>query len=199
MQIKNGGRNLVQPIIEIIAKFYIKINPNIITLLGLLFAIVSFVFLYYKLLLLASLFIFLSQVHDAIDGTTARNTNKTSVWGEFMDATFDRISDSLYIFGIALTQLVNWQLCFVALISSFLVSYVSARCAQATAGKESLKIGIGQRGHRSLIIIISIALSHFNFHILKFNILEVGIFLLIFFAVITLVLRIKKAFSVLQY
>ena len=67
-----------------------------------------------------------------LDGALARATGKTTRFGAILDSTGDRLSDSALLAGIAFwfTQQGNTTgllVAYVALIASFLVSYLRAR------------------------------------------------------------------------
>ncbi len=147
-----------QPFIAIIAKPFLFIHPNIITLIGLLFPILFLFFLLqgnYVLCLVMSV----GFVFDAIDGYVARYSKKSSAFGEILDGTVDRVSDGLIIAAFGFAGLVEWPLVIPVLLSTYLISFIKAR-GEATA-KTIIKEGLMQRTERLVVIFLSVFLSAF--------------------------------------
>ncbi|MFN8424084.1 MAG: CDP-alcohol phosphatidyltransferase family protein [Anaerolineae bacterium] len=76
----------------------------------------------------------LAGVFDALDGSLARATDRTSPFGAFLDSVVDRVSESLVCCGLVLhaQHVGQWSLAVwacVMLAGSMLVSYVRARGA----------------------------------------------------------------------
>ena len=89
--------------IDLIAKPFSKVNPNILTLLGLLPPIFFIIFMVNKNYILA-LIMFGGLFFDMIDGAVARMSNNTSAFGAFLDSSIDRVSDSMFIFAFGLAD-----------------------------------------------------------------------------------------------
>ena len=83
-----------------IAKYFekSKLNPNFLTLIGLIPIFVAGYFFYYGNLLWGLLFLILSSMADIFDGLLARASNRVTSFGGFLDSLIDRYSD-LVIFG----------------------------------------------------------------------------------------------------
>jgi len=111
------------------------IDPNTLTWLSLLFAILSGIsvyFMYYWVysFLLALLFGGISSLLDLLDGDIARLTGKSTKMGDFLDHTIDRYADLAMVLGIVFSPLcsIHWGL--VAVTGMLLVSYMGTQ-AQA--------------------------------------------------------------------
>ena len=137
------------------------VTPNQITVLGLLISLAGAYLFYRGEQVIAALVLLFGSLIDALDGTLARLTGKTSRFGAFLDSTFDRISDGAVLFGIALGNLVDWRAAFIAFMGSYLVSY--ERCRAELAGSGRLAVGIAERAERLLVIIITALLGRVGY------------------------------------
>lgn len=143
-------RPLLKKILEPFAK-RININPNILTLISPLIAIISAIFFGTGNLLLGGIFILISGVFDVFDGAIARYHNKTSDFGAFLDSTMDRFSDAIIIIGIIWGGYTSWLLGILAIHSAITVSYVRAR---AEAKGIECNVGIAERATRLIILMV---------------------------------------------
>ena len=80
------------------AKPFSQVDPNILTLLGLLPPMI-FLYLIINGYYIWALVSFAGLFLDTLDGAVARLSGKTSQFGGLLDSTFVRFADSLYIFG----------------------------------------------------------------------------------------------------
>ena len=92
----NRLRPTIKKFVDPLAK-RININPNYLTVLGLLIALISAYMFAIGNLLWGGLFIALSGFLDIIDGAVARNNNTATKFGGFLDSTTDRFSDAIII------------------------------------------------------------------------------------------------------
>lgn len=139
-------RDLIEPL-----ALKIKINPNYITLLGVLVATISAYSFYAGNLLGGGILIAISGFLDIFDGAVARNNSSMTQFGGFLDSTSDRLADALIIIGIVYGGFVNWVYGILALHASLTVSYVRAR---AEAEGVPCGIGIAERAERLSIIMV---------------------------------------------
>lgn len=175
----NKYRSNVKGILEAIVRPLAKvgITPNALTVVGLLISLAAAYLFALGMEREAALVLILGSLVDALDGSLARLTGKTSAFGAFLDSTLDRVSDGAVLFGIAYGGAVGWEWAFGALIGSYLVSY--ERCRAELAGAGSLAVGIAERAER-LIILIASAL---------FNRVELGVYAVAVLAWITALQR----------
>jgi len=131
--------------------------------------------------ILAGIILAVGAFLDALDGALARATGKVSKFGGFLDSTIDRLSDASILFGIALGGLVRWDVTFLTLIGSYMVSY--SRCRAELAGSGTLAIGIAERGERIIIIFIASL----------FNAVKIGVYLVAILSWITFIQRVYEA------
>jgi archaetidylinositol phosphate synthase len=163
--IKEFIRNLLRPI----AKKIIGVNPNTLTLFGLSLSLVSAVFFARREVLIAGLLLLAGGFFDAFDGAVARENNRITKYGGFLDSVSDRFADSGIIIGAMYGGLAvfspfpEWFIGTFAIVGSLMVSYTRARAEAAGA---SAAVGIGDRPVRVTIIIIGAFLNMVNWAIL---------------------------------
>ena len=140
-----------------------RINPNVLTFLGLVINIVAAVFFGYarvdnqqRMFLYAGLVIFGAGIFDMVDGRVARATNQVTIFGGFFDSVIDRYSDVALFFGLLVYYARANRFLYVVLaafvmVSSVMVSYTRAR---AESLMPSCKVGFMERPERIVLIII---------------------------------------------
>jgi phosphatidylglycerophosphate synthase len=132
-----------------------KVRPDALTLAGLGLALLApLACLLSPWLGLAALLA--SGLADALDGSLARATGRTSPAGAFLDSTLDRAADFLYLTGLWFLLLDHGAgpapsalLCFSAALLSFLVSYAKARGEALGA---TCDVGLMERAPRFLFL-----------------------------------------------
>jgi phosphatidylglycerophosphate synthase len=129
-KIKSFGRKyFVRPIVSVLIRM--KLSPNIITILSLFLGIISFLFYWRGIFWAGAVFLFLCGIFDTFDGEIARQTNKVSKIGGFLDSTVDRVNEFLIYLGLFLYYFTHqhyalfWIFC--AMFGSMMVSYTRAR------------------------------------------------------------------------
>ena len=153
-------RKYSQRFLEPVANFIsaTKISPNAITIIGfLLMIIVAFVlakgdFLWGGILITAF------ALFDALDGTLARMTKRTSRFGAFLDSTLDRYAEAiiylgLFIYYINQNQTLELILIYVTVVGSLMVSYARAR---AEGIGVPLKDGLFTRFERIFVLVVGL-------------------------------------------
>ncbi|TDU02770.1 CDP-diacylglycerol inositol 3-phosphatidyltransferase [Streptomyces sp. 846.5] len=100
---------------------------------------------------------------DLVDGTMARQSGTSSVWGAFLDSTLDRVADSAVFGGIAMWYAGsgdNLVLCAVALFclaSGQVVSYTKARAE--SLGLKCDVSGLVERAERLVVTLVAAGLA----------------------------------------
>jgi len=174
----------------------IRINPNILTILGLLVSLISAYMFATGNLLMGGLLIGLSGFVDMLDGAVARNNFQTTKFGGLLDSTADRFADAFIIIGIIYGGYVNWIYGILALHASLTVSYVRAR-----AESEGIKcnVGIAERAERLVIIMIGAFLSYFtNIELFNMNLLGIAVVVIMILGYITVVQRVYHSWKNLK-
>ncbi len=121
---------ILMPIARVMAR--LGIHPNTVTLVGFLLQVgVGVVFGLGHLVLGGWLLLVVAPV-DALDGALARALDQKSLFGAFLDSTFDRLSDAALILGITVHYLRQGEhlevvLLLISLVAALMVSYTRAR------------------------------------------------------------------------
>jgi len=188
-----------------VAKKLIRVNPNYISWVALILALVAGIVLYFSfsylwLLILGAIIVITSGYLDALDGKVAKLAGKASRRGDYLDHVFDRYADVLMIGGVAVSGWCNPYLGMVALIGVLLTSYMGTQ-AQAV-GAPRLYSGLLGRADRVVLLtlfpIIQFVMSSFT----DYGILYVGEFgiswleiMMLYFAIIGNFTAIQRAIT----
>lgn len=132
------------------------ITPNQLTVIGLIANIIVAFFIASGSLsyFAVGILIWLAGFFDALDGSVARHTGKTTVFGCFLDSVLDRYADAVIFLGI-LAYFMNMGhtglvlLVALAMIGSFGVSYVRAK---AESLGQKCEVGLMPRTVRILVL-----------------------------------------------
>ncbi len=156
LQIKKFSAKLLQPL----AKKLVKVPANIITLLGLISAIVTFIGFIFNFLIIIIIFLFITEFFDQLDGVVARLQGPT-ILGGFLDSTLDRIGDFFLFIGVILGGYTTIEIGLIVLIGAFLTSYTRAKI-EALGVDNLYGVGILERTDRVPILLIG-AIFHIWF------------------------------------
>lgn len=162
-----AARKVAAVIIDPPAKLLVKmkVSPDAVTLTGTIGGSLSMLILIpqgqFVWAFVLGVFFGMS---DLLDGTMARMTGKSGPWGNFLDATLDRITDGA-VFGALIlwgaSQGDYWIIGggLLALVSGQVVSYAKAR---AEAVGATANVGIAERAERLILAGIAILLTGFG-------------------------------------
>ena len=201
-------RDSVDPLLSSISKLFIKVNPDVITWIALLFAVISGIFFYYSTvekelinyyLFFAAFFVFLNGLFDAVDGKVAKLTNKVSLRGDFLDHALDRFADVFMVGGLALSSWCRPSIGLLAIIGMLLTSYMGTQ-SQAVGHKRDYS-GLLGRADRLVLLMIFPIVQHIALRysvVLPWNttILE---WVLIYFAVVGNLTAVQRFYSTLKW
>lgn len=154
------------------------LSPNVISVIGLVFAIFAAAAYFFSLnqtwlLFIAVTLFFLSGFSDVLDGILARTYDQETIFGGFFDSLLDRYSESIVYIGIIVGGLCEPFWGILALIGSLLVSYSRAR-AEAI-GIKMMSIGLMERAERLILLIASSIVAYFWFPALNIGIIFLAI------------------------
>jgi len=164
---KTAARLITEPLMAILKRSRLK--PNTLTWIGLAISIIAAGTIATNHLLISGFLVLLAGLFDILDGTLARLTNQTTRFGALLDSTFDRVSEAVLFLGLLVLYLrsgvtLEIILVFLALIGSFLTSYVRAR---AEGLGIDCHVGLFTRAERVIILSLGLLLNQFY----KFSIL----------------------------
>ena len=126
-------RSRAKGLVTGVALFFLRfgLTPNVLTLIGFLMTAGVAAVIGAGHLVLAGVLLIVSLGFDAVDGTAARLTGRSTPFGAFLDSTLDRWAEGALFFGLWIQALERDRLLvlltFLALIGSFMVSYTRAR------------------------------------------------------------------------
>jgi phosphatidylglycerophosphate synthase len=136
----------------------VRVTPNSLTFLGLIFGILLYL---NANNLWAPLILVISLICDGLDGSLAIITNKSTKWGALLDSTVDRVTEVFWVLALYRLGVDLWVLISVLLLASA-QEYLRARAG----GVGLTQIGVvtlAERPVRALFIFI--ALVAFNLDI----------------------------------
>jgi CDP-diacylglycerol--glycerol-3-phosphate 3-phosphatidyltransferase len=138
-----------------------KINPNVLTFLGLLINIGASALLWVGQFRWAGVVIIAAGLFDMVDGRVARETNRVTRFGGFFDSVLDRYSDLALLTGLlvwygSINRHAYVLLTALAMTGSVMVSYSRARAENSIP---SCKVGFMERPERVVLVIIGALLD----------------------------------------
>ena len=152
------ARKVVSGILLPPARLLIRlhVSPDAITVLGTLAAVLTALMCFPQGYFVAgTLLITFFALADLLDGTMARLSGTSGPWGNFLDATLDRIADGAIFAGFIWWALNNDNVwvglaASLALVTGQVTSYAKAR---AEAVGATANVGIAERAERLIIIL----------------------------------------------
>ena len=160
---RQAGRLISDPLVPLISR--LKLTPDIMTTIGLVINLIAAVVIGFGHLLWGGIIFLLAGLFDLLDGALARYMQKTTKFGALFDSTVDRVTEGtlflsfIFITGVGVWPYsVTWQLVliFLALIGSFLTSYIRAR---AEGLNIDCTVGLFTRVERVIILALGLLLS----------------------------------------
>jgi CDP-diacylglycerol--glycerol-3-phosphate 3-phosphatidyltransferase len=162
-----AARKVMSGVVEPPARLLLRmhVSPDAVTLLGTAGAVtVALVCLPQGWFIPAVLLLVVLTLSDLLDGTMARMAGTSGPWGNFLDATLDRLSDGAIFGGLALYGAFNGQpwitaAATLALVTGQVTSYSKAR---AEAVGATANVGIAERAERLIVAAIAALLTGFG-------------------------------------
>lgn len=153
--LKNGYLRLMDPIADWLVRR--RVHPNTITVVGTILMVAGGVLYGTGHIMTGGWLIGLTALTDVLDGTVARRSNQTSVFGAFLDSSLDRVADGAVLGGLAVFYALSAEhhsvpmvvVCLAGIIGSFMTSYTRAR---AEALGLDAKVGMLQRPERVVLL-----------------------------------------------
>ena len=153
--IKDSLRQLLHPLVRLLSA--LRVPPDTLTILGWTLSVGAAVLFGLGYSRVAGLVMLLGGLFDALDGDVARESNRMSAFGAFLDSTLDRLSEAAIFVGIvffyaAAARPFEALLAGVAMTFSLLTSYARAR---AEGLGIECKVGLLERAGRVVILSVS--------------------------------------------
>lgn len=154
-QIQKGYLRVIAPVGDFLVRH--RVNPNTITTVGTVCTIVAGVVYATGHIRTAGWILGLTALFDVLDGTVARRTGRSTIFGAFYDSTLDRVSDGVVLGGLAVFYAANsvhhsivmLTITLLGIIGTFLTSYTRARAE--SLGIDA-KVGLMQRPERVTLL-----------------------------------------------
>jgi CDP-diacylglycerol--glycerol-3-phosphate 3-phosphatidyltransferase len=149
-----GANKIIRLIVKGLALS--KINPNVLTFLGLVINAVAAVFLAMGSFRKAGLIIIFAGLFDMVDGRVARFTNQVTRFGAFFDSVLDRYSDLALLVGLlvyygTINRPFYVVLTAIVMTASVMISYARSRAENIIP---TCKVGFLERPERVVLLII---------------------------------------------
>jgi CDP-diacylglycerol---glycerol-3-phosphate 3-phosphatidyltransferase len=160
-----AAREILQRSMRGVAKT--KLTPDMLTLAGVVLCLAGAVLVgfeqrneYLFFWVGGALFV-VGSIADILDGALARAASKGTVFGAFLDSTFDRVGEAAMLAAIGLSFMhdeneLALMAAFAAVIGSFLVSYTRAK-AEAIGLRGD--VGFGSRVERVVLVSVGLGLA----------------------------------------
>ena len=172
LEMKKEFRILPAPLIDLalgiadrLARGLVRfgVDPNVLTVLGLLAGMAVGLFFGLGSPVLAAGFIVICGVFDVLDGKVASNASRSSLFGAIFDSSLDRYSEFFMYAGLAYHFRHGWGLwlALLAILGSNMVSYTRAR---AEGLGVVCRVGVMQRAERLVLLFLGTAVG-IVFHI----------------------------------
>jgi CDP-diacylglycerol--glycerol-3-phosphate 3-phosphatidyltransferase len=133
-----------------------KINPNVLTFLGLVINIIAATYLAFGRFRTAGCVIIFAGLFDMVDGRVARATNQVTRFGGFFDSVLDRYSDIALLVGLlvyygSINRPSYVVLTAIVMAASVMISYTRTRAENIIP---TCKVGFLERPERVVLLII---------------------------------------------
>jgi CDP-diacylglycerol--glycerol-3-phosphate 3-phosphatidyltransferase len=153
--IVKGYLRLIEPVLSLLVR--LGVSPNVLTSVGTLCTIAGGFAFATGHIRTAGWIIGLTAIFDVLDGSVARRTGKSTVFGAFYDSTLDRVADGALLGGLAWFYATSPEfhnspmlaISLLGILGTFLVSYTRAR---AEALGIDAKVGVMQRPERVTLL-----------------------------------------------
>lgn len=162
-----AARKVMSGVIEPPARLLLRlrVSADAVTIAGTVLTItVALVLLPQGSFIPAVLILALLGMSDLLDGTMARLSGTSGPWGNFLDATMDRLADGAIFGGLVLYGALNdepWVTAgaLLALVTGQVTSYAKAR---AEAVGATANVGIAERAERLILAGLAVLLTGFG-------------------------------------
>lgn len=187
-------RSLAEKVVSL--NLFQKINPNIISVLTLIPAIIFIFLITNKQFILGVIFILISLFLDMIDGAVARKQNKTTNFGIFLDPIMDKIVEFLIYLGLFLSGFELQAFLILGLI--FLNSLTRVWALTISKNKIADWPAIGDISERYFLLIIGLIVHNFKDTFFEIPTLSIFLYFILAITFIGFIQRIVFAKRTIQ-
>lgn len=169
------ARPVLAGVVDPLARLLLRLGlgPDAVTVGGMVGVVLGALWFFPRGELLAgTLVVTFFVLSDLLDGAMARQQQRTSDWGAFLDSTCDRVGDAVVLLGIAWWALraageahggpldedhatALGALALAALVTGFLVSYARARAEGLGLRAD---VGLAERADRLVLVLVATGL-----------------------------------------
>ena len=140
----------------------IRVTPNALTILGLVFGILLYM---NSNAIWAPLILAISLICDGVDGSLAIITRQSSKWGALLDSVVDRLTEVFWVFALYSLG-VDSKILITVLILASTQEYLRAR-AGGVGLKQVGVVTVAERPVRASFIFIALVAFNLNLEILN--------------------------------
>ena len=158
--IVKGWLSISFPVSKALAK--IRVTPNALTILGLVFGILLYM---NSSAIWAPLILVVSLICDGVDGSLAIITRQSSKWGALLDSVVDRLTEVFWVFALYSLG-VDSKILITVLILASTQEYLRAR-AGGVGLKQVGVVTVAERPVRASFIFIALVAFNLNLEILN--------------------------------
>ncbi len=167
---------------KLLRLFLVNVNPNYISFLALIVAILSGVLFYFGYVVVPSFLALINGFLDILDGEIAKIFGRKSRLGDFIDHTMDRLADISIFLGLTLSPLIPDYLGFATIVVVLFVSYLGTE-GQALCRKRVYGGLVGRADRIAIIFLFGLAHPFFQ------NSMYYGVWLILILSIVTAVQR----------
>lgn len=149
-----------------------RIPPNGFTLLSLVPAMVAGYLYYSGDIIGGFVFVLVTALFDVIDGSVARATGRTSVYGKVLDHSIDRYAEFILIGGIAIGPLASPFAGFFAISGMVMASYVRSKAE--SEGAKNVDMGLMDRAEKLILVLLGSLIALYYGNALEYVLIIVG-------------------------
>ncbi len=154
---------LTQPVVRLLART--AVAPDMISWAGFVITLGAAALVISGQLFIAGFAVLIAGFFDTLDGALARGANRATRFGAILDSTLDRLSEAAVLIGLLVwytrqPSTFGVLLVGLALIGSFMVSYIRARAE--TAGIDC-QVGLFTRAERVVVMVLGLLLSQIGY------------------------------------
>ncbi len=157
---KANARQLYEEKTLFLGRLCAKLNlsPNVLTVSGVLAAVVCGILLWQCHFVAALFFLVISGLFDMLDGATARFANMHGPFGTVFDRLSDRYAEFFIAAGCIGSGRVHPVWVLFALFGALMASYVRA-CAESAGRVRNCSVGLMERKEKALLFSLGMLLE----------------------------------------